>query len=184
MYSIMAKMPTLGSLANQDYPNIQEAKIKMFGSSSFLLNHKFSRFGENHVIRTREYFSHRKKRRRRRNSDVTAFRKPYLQPLSSVAKDPSSGLPQLLGFLSVSAQVTWYGPCLCPCLLPSPTLVSLGFGGPKLSTRPNAGVDSGSELKWMIQKHSEGLVNIVVCLCLYSHSGRTYFREFTIVSQW
>lgn len=106
MYSIMAKMPTLGSLANQDYPNIQEAKIKMFGSSSFLLNHKFSRFGENHVIRTREYFSHRKKRRRRRNSDVTAFRKPYLQPLSSVAKDPSSGLPQLLGFLSVSAQVT------------------------------------------------------------------------------
>lgn len=86
------------------------------------------------------------------------------------------GSPSFLYF-SVSAQSTSCGQSLRPHLFTSLNLMSLAFQSPGLSMRPAYGViRKRYELSRMTEKHSWGLVNITVWLCLYLWSLRIYFR--------
>lgn len=91
---------------------------------------------------------------------------------------PPLGSPSFLYF-SVSAQSISYGQCLCPHLFTSLNLMLLVFQSPGLSMRPAYGViRKWYELSRMTEKHSWGLVNITVWLCLNLWSLRIYFRVY------
>lgn len=119
-------------MANQGYPNIQKAKIEVFGGSSFPLKYMFYGFGEIHVTRTREYSSHRKKVKFRCHFFQEALPAAFYQV--GLGTIPLR-LPSFLYF-SVSVQITSWGHCPCPRLLPSPqnwTHWPLGVQGPAQS---------------------------------------------------